>query len=129
MTASSEDAKPRCGHKKPEGKHWLEYAIFVFVVATALATTAAAYYTRRQWLTGQDTEQRQLRAYVDVMPTDETSFLANAPASVGFVVKNDGQTPAFEVVAKHALFTHSLRRKAHLSRALKPKTVRISSKT
>jgi hypothetical protein len=49
---------------KREPKHWLEYAIFFFVIATAVATGFAAWYTRQQWLTAVDTEQRQTRAYV-----------------------------------------------------------------
>ncbi|MGP0089478.1 MAG: hypothetical protein ACLPKB_05900 [Xanthobacteraceae bacterium] len=50
--------------KPQEDKHWLEYAIFVFVVLTAAGTIGAAYYARNQWLTADDTEKRENRAYV-----------------------------------------------------------------
>jgi hypothetical protein len=33
---------------QPEAKHWLEYAIFIFVILTAVGTIAAAWYTRQQ---------------------------------------------------------------------------------
>jgi hypothetical protein len=51
-----------------KSKHWLEYAIFGFVIVTALATGYAAYYTKNQWVTMEDSEKRQLRAYVGVVP-------------------------------------------------------------
>jgi hypothetical protein len=81
---------------KPERrtKHWLEYAIFVFVVLTAAATGYAAYYTRQQWLTAQDTEVRQLRAYVSVSlepgirVDDQKTTLS---------IDNFGQSPATDV--------------------------------
>jgi hypothetical protein len=70
MAPSCETNKPSAnGHKNnpKEGKHWLEYAIFGFVVITAVATAAAACYTRNQWLTAEDTKVRQLRAYLHVL--------------------------------------------------------------
>jgi len=36
------------------------------LVVTAIATTCAARYTYKQWLTADDTEKRSLRAYVFV---------------------------------------------------------------
>ena len=68
MTPGGEHTDPRATNNKTctekKRKHWLEYAIFVFVVATTIATLGAAYYTRQQWLTAIDSEQRQTRAYV-----------------------------------------------------------------
>lgn len=49
---------------KREPKHWLEYAIFIFVVLTAIFTGAAAWYTRQQWQTSQDTLVFSERAFV-----------------------------------------------------------------
>ena len=48
-----------------ERKHPLEYLIFVFVVATAVATGFAAYYTGQQWKTAHDTLVVSERAFVD----------------------------------------------------------------
>jgi hypothetical protein len=86
-------------------KHWLEYAIFFFVVATAIATAAAACYTRNQWLTAQeqlavmaDTERRQLRAYV--LPTARgqiDNFGTEKPVIATLEFKNSGQTPAYNL--------------------------------
>lgn len=95
MSSSGEADQPAADadkpQAKPEPKHWLEYAIFVFVIATALATGAAAYYTRQQWLTAEDTEERGLRAYV--LP----KYIVFEPDSVQMSVENFGQTPAIQV--------------------------------
>jgi hypothetical protein len=53
-------------HTKPAPRHWLDVATFVFVVGAAIAAGFAAWYTRHQWLTAADTENRQLRAYVSL---------------------------------------------------------------
>ena len=49
---------------KREGKHPLEYIIAVFLVLTFIATSIAACYTRKQWITADDAEKRSLRAYL-----------------------------------------------------------------
>jgi hypothetical protein len=54
------------GRVKPKRKHWLDVATFLFVVAAAVAAGFAAWYTRNQWLTAADTENRQLPAYVSL---------------------------------------------------------------
>jgi hypothetical protein len=74
-----------------ESKHWLEYAIFGFVVVTAFATSTAAYYSGQQSNTMQDTEIRQLRAYVT---NKATRFDLG---SVRLDLENSGQTPAERV--------------------------------
>jgi hypothetical protein len=83
-------------------KHWLEYAIFLFVVATAVATGLAAWYTRQQWLTmeGQlavtrDTEIRQLRAYLHV---GHTPLIASDRKNGAIIsINHAGVTPAFKI--------------------------------
>jgi hypothetical protein len=57
----SEDIPFRHGPKHP-----LEWAIAVMLLFTLIATGAAAYYTRNQWLTADDQEKRSLRAYLIV---------------------------------------------------------------
>ena len=78
---------------KPESKHWMEYAIFFFVVATAIATGFAAYFTGQQWQTAADTEKRQLRAYVAVLPSDVENFGQPSGQKFTLIRKNYGQTP------------------------------------
>ena len=98
MSSSGEANQPTADENKPqakpEPKHWLEYAIFFFVIATAIATGAAAYYTRQQWLTAEDQEKRSLRAYVSVA-VDQYPDLSSEHFDVSIVFKNHGQTPAF----------------------------------
>lgn len=95
MSSSGEaDQPPADADKpqaKPEPKHWLEYAIFVFVIATALATGAAAYYTRQQWLTAADQEKRSLRAYLAINTTINIKIDTQ---KMKISVDNFGQTPA-----------------------------------
>jgi hypothetical protein len=88
---------------KPEPKHWLEFAIFAFVVGTTIATAIAAYYTSWQWdaanrqaNTANDTEKRSLRAYVAVPPGDVKDF-GTPKQSIILERRNSGQTPAYGV--------------------------------
>lgn len=84
-------------HKaKAEAKHWLEYAIFIFVIATAVATGAAAYYTRQQWLTAEDQERRSLRAYISAK-IEKYPDIMHDSWDMTVVFKNHGQTPALNV--------------------------------
>jgi hypothetical protein len=105
MPSSGETDQPHADQPakpKPDPKHPLEYAIFFFVVATAAATATAAYYTRNQWFTAQDqlgvaqdTERRQLRAYlyVDHGPITVT----DSTASAEIMIHHAGQTPAYKL--------------------------------
>ena len=84
---------------KRESKHWLEYAIFTFVILTSLATGAAAWYAREQWLVSQDTEKRELRPYVGIagfsavhVPFDGGAYLIYA------IWENFGSTPTLKAV-------------------------------
>jgi hypothetical protein len=47
-----------------ERKHPLDYAIFIFLVATTVATGLAAYFTYGQWTTARDTLVVSERAFV-----------------------------------------------------------------
>ncbi len=49
---------------KTSKKHPLDWAIAIFLLFTLIATSIAACYTKRQWETAVDNEQRQVRAYV-----------------------------------------------------------------
>jgi hypothetical protein len=99
MSSSGEANQPPADENKPqakpEPKHWLEYAIFVFVIATALATGFAAYYTRQQWLTAEDQERRSLRAYVSVV-IDQNPDLSKEHMDISVIWENHGPTPAFK---------------------------------
>jgi hypothetical protein len=100
---------PTSGGGNRGRKHPLDYAIAVFVVLTALATGFAACYTRRQWLTMDDTEKRQLRAYVIVSSArfakDESGNIKYGVVSASgakelmiyYDVSNEGTTPAYDV--------------------------------
>jgi hypothetical protein len=47
---------PHCDNccAKPRKIHWFEWLVFLFVIATAVATGFAAKYTYRQWNTADD---------------------------------------------------------------------------
>jgi hypothetical protein len=98
MSSRGEADQPPARHyqkkAKPEPKHWLEYAIFIFVIGTALATGAAAYYTRQQWLTAVDQEKRSLRAYVSFDAATPFHFDSEKMA---FTLENFGETPAKDI--------------------------------
>ena len=69
-----------------EKKHPLEIAHFVVTCLALLAAGAAAWFTHEQVRIAQDTEQRQLRAYVGI---EEVSF----DTSAGFDVVNVAPQP------------------------------------
>jgi hypothetical protein len=90
-------------YTKPENKHWLEYAIFLFVIITAVATSYAACYTRKQWEVASDQERRQLRAYAFV---EKAAVTLSGNALKGIVdLKNAGLTPAYDLTVKTQLQT------------------------
>ncbi len=88
---------------KREGRHPLEYFIAVFLVLTFIATGTAAYYTRQQWLTSQDTEIRQLRAYVFATDGIIYNFETDKPVVGAITFKNSGQTPAYNFEIRTAI--------------------------
>ena len=107
MSSSGEADQPAADADKPkakaEPKHWLEYAIFAFVIATAIATSLAAYYTRQQWLTAADTERRQLRAYVSA-GVEQYPDINAEHLEYTVLMKNHGQTPAFKMRGWSTIF-------------------------
>jgi hypothetical protein len=94
-------------------KHPLEWAIAFMLLGTLVATGFAACYTRKQWITAEDTEKRSLRAYLGV---DNENFVLNCTYctdlsrrpdytkdltdddSLIVPVTNYGHTPAFDAV-------------------------------
>jgi hypothetical protein len=92
---------------KAEGKHWLDYAIFAFVILTAIGTSFAAFYTRQQWITADDAELRSLRAYGSVYFSPIESFDIADPKgpfpAINVTAQNGGQTPAYNVSVKASI--------------------------
>jgi hypothetical protein len=72
-----------------EKKHPLEWATFLMLLGTLIATGLAANYTRKQWLSAEDTERRTLRAYLAITPN-----LKVDRTKTEFSIDNFGQTPA-----------------------------------
>lgn len=87
-------------------KHWLEYATSFFALIAALAAIAAASFGFWQAWVANDTEVRQLRAYVHITPGkfSGTGSL-NGPLDIALQpgIKVFGQTPAGQVVVPWAL--------------------------
>jgi hypothetical protein len=92
-----EHGKPKSDRQQSstqyESKHPLEYAIFAFLVLTAVFTGIAASYTRKQWITADDAEKRSLRAYVGAGLVS----VGKDPPQIGIAIENHGQTPAINV--------------------------------
>jgi hypothetical protein len=93
------------GENRSERRHWLEYAAVAFAGAALLASTAAAVFSGRQAWIASDTEERQLRAYLEVTdievvcpdctttaPVSPTTFSGRNFVHIRF--ENSGQTPA-----------------------------------
>ena len=84
--------------KKPPFELW----IFVLLIFAFLATTIAAYYTRKQWTTAQDqlevmrdTEIRQLRAYL--MVEHGPLMMTDTTAGAELRIRHAGLTPAYKI--------------------------------
>jgi len=73
-----------------EKRRWLEGFAVLFA---ALAFGAASY---QGWVT-RDSEKRQLRAYVGVIPGDIENFGVPGKEESIIIRKNYGQTPAYDV--------------------------------
>ena len=90
---------PKCAAKgeKITGFKIAEFVLLVFVF---FATATAAVYTRKQWLTADDSEKRDLRAYV-YLDTQITSWPpGNAPNryAISLKVTNSGKTWARRLI-------------------------------
>ena len=92
---------------QPPPRDWVDYATAAFAFLAALGGIAAAIFTfwqastaRNQLALAQDTEQRQLRAYV--FPTDGWSADVGTaqPARASLNFKNSGQTPAYDLTVR-----------------------------
>ncbi len=64
------------------------------LLGTLIATGFAACYTRQQWLTSVDHEQRSLRAYVGVAGHTLVNVTKGQRPHSEIIIKNFGQTPA-----------------------------------
>jgi hypothetical protein len=81
-----------------EQRHWIEYGVFAFVLITAMATTTAAWYTRKQWESTADNGHRQLRAYVFPEQANLVWQGAAKPTAAEIVIRNSGQTSSLQTI-------------------------------
>jgi hypothetical protein len=87
----------QCDKPTPnDKKHPLEWAIAFMLFGTLIATGFAACYTRKQWRTASDQEQRSLRAYVMVQ-SSEIGVKDTGELTATITIKNFGSTPAYNV--------------------------------
>lgn len=92
-------------------KHPLEWIIAFMVFGTLIATSVAAWYTKKQWETASDQEMRTLRAYfiikdiavvckecgdVRISPTPPES----TSNTISILIENTGQTPGHKTDVK-----------------------------
>lgn len=78
-------------------KHWLEYIAVILAALGVIVSACAAAFTGWQAWISSDTEERQLRAYLHVLP-GSTATEQHADGSMRVIVKPEmkvfGQTPA-----------------------------------
>lgn len=79
-------------------KHWLEYATFIVATLGFIAALLAAIFAFWQAWIAQDTEKRQLRAYIVEDGADLQGFGIGSKAQVEVLFVNMGQTPAHDAV-------------------------------
>jgi hypothetical protein len=95
----------KCG---ANNKHALDYATAIFAFIAAVATGAAAIFTGWQAWVANDTEHRQLRAYIHPVIDRESVDLDQSPMKWTYILKNFGQTPACHVRTSGRLFVGPL---------------------
>src|SRR6267154_3828350 len=105
------ESPKRSSTPSEDGRDWHDVASLLVWGATLLAAVAAAFFTGRQaYLTNkqlrvardvlsvtQDTEYRQLRAYVGTIPGGIENFGDPARQRFTITAKNFGDTPAYDV--------------------------------
>jgi len=89
---SDQETKKYCRNAKNR-KRPLRDPNFWLLLGAFIAAVGAAYYTRQQWLTADDTEKRQLRAYVSIEPTG-IQWIEGRPIEISYRAHNFGLTPA-----------------------------------
>jgi hypothetical protein len=86
---------------------FLESGIFLLLLFTLIATSVAACYTRKQWLTADDSEKRDLRAYV-YLETHTVPFPRDGTPNryaVALKLTNNGKTWARKLIVSHNVVT------------------------
>lgn len=78
-------------------RHWLDYAAVAAAGFAGFAAAVAAGVGAWQASVASDTEERQLRAYVGVIPGSVENFGDTQKQKLTFTRKNYGQTPAYNV--------------------------------
>jgi hypothetical protein len=88
-----------CESRRTDKRHPLEWAIAFMLFGTLVATAFAACYTKKQWETAVDNEQRSLRAYVGIA-VPSNGPIQRGPATsptIKLGIKNFGATPAYKM--------------------------------
>lgn len=80
-----------------------EAIIAVFTIVLALSTIFLWGATRDLVSGADDTARRQLRAYLSINPTVVENYGTQKRATINWVVKNHGQTPASEIRYKFSI--------------------------
>ena len=83
-------------------KYWkdtspVERATFWTSLALGILTLLLFVVAACQYLGWKETSRRELRAYLSVLPPSIVDSLSRKPLQVSYVLKNSGQTTAFEV--------------------------------
>lgn len=105
------DKQSRCAQDAGyEKKHPLEWGIFVLLFFTLIATGLAAYYTRKQWITADDSEKRDLRAYVFMEMQTVKWPPGDVPNryAVSLKVTNSGKTWARKLIIDKQVVTPAM---------------------
>ncbi|MGA2871365.1 MAG: hypothetical protein ABSF34_19660 [Verrucomicrobiota bacterium] len=96
------EPRTKNGKSSTNDKHWIDYVTAVFAFIAAVAAGAAAVFTGGQAWIAKDTENRQLRAYIGLIPPPDNQIVSNftppAKAVVRLTPHNFGQTPAYRAI-------------------------------
>jgi hypothetical protein len=88
----------RSNNANHDKKHWLEYATGAFAFIAAAGGIFAASFGGWQASVASDSEKRQLRAYIGLVPGGIDNFGDVQKQHFFFTRRNYGQSPAYDVV-------------------------------
>lgn len=98
----SPKANEKCDEAPKNDKHWLDYATGTFAFIAAIGAIAAAVFTGCQVWIAKDTEKRQLRAYIGLVPPADNqvanAFIPPVKPIIRLTPQNFGLTPASKAV-------------------------------
>lgn len=101
ISLPQEDSDSEAAYSKSPVQFFIDKSRLIFEIIVAVLVCGYTLTQVQQLSVVRDQEQRQLRAYVGVIPGDVESFDDNLKMKYNYRIKNYGATPAYHIYSSH----------------------------